>query len=585
MNLELEAQPPGGSGADNTAGTKSNAAGGGGGGGGSNSGGISDSSTLGESGPTSQAPSLSLTLSAYQPIAADIGARRSSTSPRLTPTGGSQFGEGFRDKPLPKMKTWGGGDELPGRDRDSEGTRSSHGRERSATAGSSSSDDSMTGKNALSGDAVKQQWEEAMGGGKAPETPLRSRRGSNHIIAGLSGVETSATSARGRMASRLFFPAGGKLHTATYGTEALSTSRGRERAGSVGAAPAVTTAASVLGTHLRTYGWVADDEVGECMNACGSEFTPWERRHHCRCCGGIFCHDCSRHRCLVPDPVGPPYTTHLDPRRPHRVCNACYVDVQPSQGELLATVSNARRHNAFNTDSPQRHCNPPFGLDLAHEVRKSANTLNNLLSRRQGCDGLSDMTGAEQDLSHHLVHNARGLVFVTVAKAGLMYAAEGGTGLCVARLVNGDWSAPAAVGTLGVSWGFQVGCEVVDMLIPLRSDAAVEMLKSGGQVYVEVDAAVAVGPLGRSVGTGVNGRTWPGEQGSVDVGARYSLSKGLFAGVGIGAGFLRVMDRVNERFYGAQVTPRSLLSGVMPRPPAANPLYSSLDRLNRASAK
>ncbi|CAN0467935.1 unnamed protein product, partial [Hapterophycus canaliculatus] len=58
----------------------------------------------------------------------------------------------------------------------------------------------------------------------------------------------------------------------------------------------------------------------------------------------------------------------------------------------------------------------------------------------------------------------------------------------------------------------------------------------------------------------------------------YSLSKGLFAGVGIGAGFMRVADRVNERFYGAQVSPRNLLGGVMPRPPAARPLYSSLAR-------
>lgn len=62
----------------------------------------------------------------------------------------------------------------------------------------------------------------------------------------------------------------------------LSINRGRERAGSVGASPAATTAASVLGTHLRTYGWVADEDVAECMNACGAEFTPWERRHHCR---------------------------------------------------------------------------------------------------------------------------------------------------------------------------------------------------------------------------------------------------------------------------------------------------------------
>lgn len=39
------------------------------------------------------------------------------------------------------------------------------------------------------------------------------------------------------------------------------------------------------------------------------------------------------------------------------------------QEELLLKVSKARRHNDFNTNSPARHCNPPFGLDLAHEVR------------------------------------------------------------------------------------------------------------------------------------------------------------------------------------------------------------------------
>lgn len=41
-------------------------------------------------------------------------------------------------------------------------------------------------------------------------------------------------------------------------------------------------APTILGTHLRVYGWVADSDVSECMNACGRDFTPLERRHHCR---------------------------------------------------------------------------------------------------------------------------------------------------------------------------------------------------------------------------------------------------------------------------------------------------------------
>ena len=62
---------------------------------------------------------------------------------------------------------------------------------------------------------------------------------------------------------------------------------GSAHVGSVGAGGTsggfpVATSASVLGTHLRTYGWVADSAVTECMNACGTDFTPLERRHHCR---------------------------------------------------------------------------------------------------------------------------------------------------------------------------------------------------------------------------------------------------------------------------------------------------------------
>lgn len=47
------------------------------------------------------------------------------------------------------------------------------------------------------------------------------------------------------------------------------------------------------------------------------------------------------------------------------VSTLCYVP----QEDLLERVSKARKYNAFNTESSARHCNPPFGLDLAHEVR------------------------------------------------------------------------------------------------------------------------------------------------------------------------------------------------------------------------
>ena len=59
----------------------------------------------------------------------------------------------------------------------------------------------------------------------------------------------------------------------------------------------------------------------------------------------------------------------------------------------------------------------------APKVRKSANTLTNVLTRRQGCDcdSLTVMVGPEQRVSHALWRGARGLVFVTVVKVKFFF--------------------------------------------------------------------------------------------------------------------------------------------------------------------
>lgn len=45
-------------------------------------------------------------------------------------------------------------------------------------------------------------------------------------------------------------------------------------------------------------------------------------------------------------------------------------------------------------------------------------------------------------------------------QAGLFVTARVGTGLVVARTRDGGWSAPSALGSFGLGWGFQVGGEV-----------------------------------------------------------------------------------------------------------------------------
>jgi growth factor-regulated tyrosine kinase substrate len=48
---------------------------------------------------------------------------------------------------------------------------------------------------------------------------------------------------------------------------------------------------------------------------CKTTFTMFNRRHHCRGCGRIFCHACSSRKSPIPD---------LHIRRPVRVCDMCF---------------------------------------------------------------------------------------------------------------------------------------------------------------------------------------------------------------------------------------------------------------------
>ncbi|KAG1146197.1 hypothetical protein G6F38_005108 [Rhizopus arrhizus] len=61
--------------------------------------------------------------------------------------------------------------------------------------------------------------------------------------------------------------------------------------------------------------WVNDVDVSSCYS-CNNPFGPLRRRHHCRNCGNIFCHECSSRSVPLPQ-LG--YGT-----KAVRVCNSCF---------------------------------------------------------------------------------------------------------------------------------------------------------------------------------------------------------------------------------------------------------------------
>ena len=57
-----------------------------------------------------------------------------------------------------------------------------------------------------------------------------------------------------------------------------------------------------------------------------------------------------------------------------------------------------------------------------------------------------------------------GLAVFTILKAGFVFSGKAGSGLVIARLPDGSWSAPSCIATAGVGWGLQIGAGVWDIV-------------------------------------------------------------------------------------------------------------------------
>ena len=291
-------------------------------------------------------------------------------------------------------------------------------------------------------------------------------------------------------------------------------------------------------------------------------------------------------------------------REPLRVCVPCHQQLQSIQEELRIHNSNAMKYNSIDPTNIRRLLNSPLAFTLGHEVRKAAYTLNNLLPMPKrlglfvdagdgtisgmseiGCDTKETCKGFVGNFGNvdgvripaKLLERAKGVAVMTCIKTGVGVAGiEFGTGLVVSRL-SGDnhWSPPCAIGTAGLSWGALVGLQLSDHVFLLMTDKAVDMFVNNdkGSFQLGADIGVAVGPLGRSL--------------EADVGAidgdltpiyTYSLSKGFYAGASLDGKVIVTRHNVNEKFYGRKIDARSLLSGDVPTPPAAQPLYDALKR-------
>ncbi|RXM31404.1 SH3 domain-containing YSC84-like protein 1 [Acipenser ruthenus] len=169
----------------------------------------------------------------------------------------------------------------------------------------------------------------------------------------------------------------------------------------------------------------------------------------------------------------------------------------------------------------------------------------------------------------HVIAKAQGLAIMSVIKAGFLVTARGGSGIVVARLPDGRWSAPSAIGIAGLGGGFEIGVEVSDLVIILNHKRAVEAFAKGGNLTLGGNCTVAIGPLGRNIEGDVAVR-------STAAVYTYCKSRGLFAGVSLEGSYLIERKDANKKFYCQDIRAFSILLGDVEPPAVAEELYSIL---------
>ncbi|KAJ3261901.1 hypothetical protein HDU77_000639 [Chytriomyces hyalinus] len=167
--------------------------------------------------------------------------------------------------------------------------------------------------------------------------------------------------------------------------------------------------------------------------------------------------------------------------------------------------------------------------------------------------------------------NAKGIAILSVLRVGSGISARGGSGILIARLHDGSWSAPLAIKTGGLGFGHMFGAEVTDSVLLLNTaEAVASFSESNAHFSIAGNAAAALGTAGRAFEAGTT-------LSALTPIISYSMSKGVYLGVSAEVSGVVEKRSLNAAWYGADMTPKQILEGFTPRPEEAHLLYKSLD--------
>ncbi|KAJ3016074.1 UNVERIFIED_CONTAM: hypothetical protein HDU68_012439 [Siphonaria sp. JEL0065] len=186
---------------------------------------------------------------------------------------------------------------------------------------------------------------------------------------------------------------------------------------------------------------------------------------------------------------------------------------------------------------------------------------------------LPEFKGTDTVIPSDIISKAKGLAILQVTRIGFHISGRIGSGVVIAKLPNGNWSAPSVCKTAGMGIGAMLGAEITDVVMVLNTDDAVAAFHKGENITLGGNLSVAAGPIGRSAEAGA---TLIGKSAPI---FSYSKTKGLYAGMSFEGSSVTEGKDANAAFYGRRISAREILCGAVPRPQAGKALYQLSSRV------
>jgi lipid-binding SYLF domain-containing protein len=143
-------------------------------------------------------------------------------------------------------------------------------------------------------------------------------------------------------------------------------------------------------------------------------------------------------------------------------------------------------------------------------------------------------------------------IFPGTVEISMLLGGKTGEGVMVIRKSDGSWSAPFFVKLGGAGFGLQLGYEKKDILMLFRSSKGLIKKLADNKMTLGVDASVAAGPAGESIGKGSE----------VDFSAEvytYTKTQGVFAGVSFDGSVMNHDYDRNIELYGNNIMPEQIV--------------------------